>query len=88
MTETKEGSIHLIIGPMFAGKSTELLRTCNRYEIAQKAVLYIKSSKDTRYDDYSIVTHDQKSKISLAREKLLDLKGLEIFDVIGIRWYI
>ena len=45
-----KGRIEMIIGPMFAGKSTELLRRMRRYEIAQKRCLYIKYIADTRYD--------------------------------------
>lgn len=52
------GKIELIIGPMFSGKSTELLRRLNRYEIAGKKCLKIKHSSDTRYSFDSITTHN------------------------------
>jgi len=52
------GSIELIIGPMFAGKSTELLRRVQRHAISGKSCLYIKYSADTRYDVTCIATHD------------------------------
>ena len=42
------GSIHLIMGCMFSGKSTELIRKCERYKTIGKKVLYINSCKDTR----------------------------------------
>ena len=53
------GRIELIIGPMFAGKSTELLRRIKRHEIAGSKCLRIKFSGDTRYSDDSIATHDR-----------------------------
>ena len=42
------GQIHLIIGPMFSGKTTELLRIYNRYKIANKLCVLVKYKDDTR----------------------------------------
>ena len=52
------GSLQMIIGPMFAGKSTELLRRMQRHEISGKSCLYVKYAADQRYDASSIATHD------------------------------
>ena len=30
-----QGAIHLVVGPMFAGKTTEILRLLKRYEAAK-----------------------------------------------------
>ena len=52
-------------GPMFAGKSTELLRRCRRYEKAhpqEQKPLIIKYCKDNRYDENLFSTHDGKVK--------------------------
>jgi hypothetical protein len=57
--DTKKGSIEMIIGPMFAGKSTELLRRVRRLEIAGKKCLHVKYAADTRYDADCITTHDK-----------------------------
>ena len=54
-----KGMLELIIGPMFAGKSTELLRRVKRHAISGKSCLYVKYAADTRYDVSSIATHDQ-----------------------------
>ena len=35
------GRIELVIGPMFSGKSTELLRRIRRYRFARKECLYV-----------------------------------------------
>lgn len=52
-----QGKIELIIGPMFSGKTTELLRRLNRYKIAGKKVVLLRPFKDER--DY--LTHDKLS---------------------------
>lgn len=54
-----KGRIELIIGPMFAGKSTELLRRMKRHEIAGSNCLRIKFSDDNRYATDAIATHDR-----------------------------
>ncbi|XP_076907846.1 thymidine kinase a-like [Bidens hawaiensis] len=52
------GEIHVIAGPMFAGKTTTLLRRIQSQSSNGRNVAIIKSSKDTRYGLDSIVTHD------------------------------
>jgi thymidine kinase len=47
------------MGPMFAGKSTELLRRAKRLTISGMKCLYIKYRGDVRYSDDSIATHDK-----------------------------
>ena len=61
------------MGPMFSGKSTELLRRLQRQKIARKKVLLIKHASDQRYEgsDRYVVTHDQvKTEAKLVIEKL------------------
>ena len=55
----QRGRIELVMGPMFAGKSTELLRRVNRLEISGKKVLSVKFAADKRYSNDSISTHDR-----------------------------
>lgn len=43
------GSIEVILGPMFSGKSSELLRKVRRYEHARKRCLVINYLHDNRY---------------------------------------
>ena len=53
------GSLEMIIGPMFAGKSTELLRRMDKHRYSGKKCIHIKYSFDNRYDNASsISTHD------------------------------
>jgi thymidine kinase len=56
------GQIQLIIGPMFSGKTTELIRRMKRYETANQKCMIIKYENDTRYDEdnqNTIYTHDK-----------------------------
>nr|GLL37682.1 thymidine kinase-like [Ipomoea trifida]GMD43972.1 thymidine kinase A-like [Ipomoea batatas]GMD47274.1 thymidine kinase A-like [Ipomoea batatas] len=52
------GEIHVIVGPMFAGKTTTLLERIKAESGNGRNVAIIKSDKDTRYGLDSIVTHD------------------------------
>jgi type II secretory pathway predicted ATPase ExeA len=45
----QRGRIELIMGTMFAGKSTELLRQISLQEVAGKKVMRVKFSADNRY---------------------------------------
>jgi thymidine kinase len=51
------GWIEAICGPMFSGKSEELIRRLRRAIIARKRVQVFKPSIDTRYASDEIVTH-------------------------------
>lgn len=53
-------SLHLIVGPMWAGKSSELRRHVLRARAADRSVVVIKHDKDMRYtSDGKLTTHDQ-----------------------------
>lgn len=43
------GHIELILGPMFSGKSSEMLRKVRRYEHARKKCLVVNYLNDNRY---------------------------------------
>lgn len=60
----KLGSIEVICGPMFAGKSEEIIRRVKRIEYAKKKVLCFKPSIDNRYSKDEIVSHNQNKKKS------------------------
>ena len=50
--------IEIIMGGMFSGKSTELIRRVKRHAVIGKKVLVINSSKDTRSEHNVVRTHD------------------------------
>ncbi|EFO64926.1 Thymidine kinase [Giardia lamblia P15] len=72
-------SLTLILGPMFAGKSTELVGIHARLVAARKRVLVVKHTFDTRYDDSSLTTHDN-TKIAAKRAVLLGEFAKEFGD--------
>ena len=53
---THKGSINLIIGCMFSGKTTEIMKIIRRNQSVNKKVMVINYSKDTRYGDNSITS--------------------------------
>lgn len=79
------GMIDLVLGPMFAGKSTELLRKIKRYRVANKTCLVIKYAGDTRYSEKCVATHDLQTIEAVSCENMFEVeeKAME-FDVIGI----
>ena len=79
------GKLTVIIGPMFASKSTELLRIVNRYEAIGKKVLVINHASDVRYAKDSIHTHDGRSRKCVAVESLTECKeNINEYDAIVI----
>lgn len=54
----QRGELHLIIGCMFSGKTSELLNKYERYTLGNKKCMLIKYEKDIRYDVNCIATHN------------------------------
>lgn len=54
----RQGWIEVITGPMFSGKSEELIRRVKRALIARQRVLVFKPRMDTRYHESQVVSHD------------------------------
>ncbi|MGC9019249.1 MAG: thymidine kinase [Candidatus Bipolaricaulaceae bacterium] len=55
------GKLEVITGPMFAGKTDELLRRVERARIAKKTVALFKPELDTRYASDRVVAHNGRS---------------------------
>ena len=76
-TQKGVGSVHLILGPMFAGKTTRLLERVKQLEESLSAnVLLLKSDKDTRYAKDKVVTHDGRGR------ECFPVKSLELGVVV------
>jgi len=60
----KRGSIEVITGSMFSGKTEELIRRLRRAQFAGLKVEIFKPSLDKRYSENRVVSHDDKSIIS------------------------
>lgn len=60
------GRIEIITGPMFSGKSSELIRCVNRYRIAGYKVQAYKPLIDNRYGADVIASHDNEKIRAIA----------------------
>jgi thymidine kinase len=84
-TNGRRGSVEVITGSMFSGKTEELIRRLRRATFAGLKVEIFKPSLDKRYSETSVVSHDEKSIVSTpvdnASSILLLAGGV---DVIGI----
>ena len=56
----RQGSLEVICGPMFSGKSEELIRRIKRAIIAKQKVQVFKPALDDRYDVSAIASHSQR----------------------------
>lgn len=63
-TGGRRGSIEVITGSMFSGKTEELIRRLRRAQFAGLKVEIFKPSLDNRYSENRVVSHDDKSILS------------------------
>uniref|UniRef100_A0A7I4YR98 Thymidine kinase n=1 Tax=Haemonchus contortus TaxID=6289 RepID=A0A7I4YR98_HAECO len=75
------GKITCILGPMFSGKTTELLRMHDRQIIAKRKCVLVKYAGDTRYDPELVATHAKTTGqgITVKAYKLSEVEE-QIFD--------
>ncbi len=57
----KKGSIEVICGSMFSGKTEELIRRLKRAQFAKQKVEIFKPKIDTRYHEQDVVSHDSNA---------------------------
>ena len=81
----RRGSIEVICGSMFSGKTEELIRRLKRVEIANLKSEIFKPSVDMRYDDIKIVSHDENKiqSIPVDNSRRILLLSRDV-DVVGI----
>ncbi len=75
----RSGWIEVITGPMFAGKTEELLRRINRLQYAKKRIVVFKPVIDNRFAEGEVVSHD-KNSIRSVNINHID----EIFDYVKV----
>jgi len=82
----RPGSIEVITGSMFSGKSEELIRRVRRAQIAKRKVQLFKPRLDERYSRSEIVSHSEMKMPSQVVEKAADILPLVEGDteVVGI----
>lgn len=78
-------SLRLVVGPMFAGKTTEIQAVIKRYKFVGRQVLVIKPAMDNRYSgDSVIVSHDQVSLEAMSVHALKDALELAEFKTASV----
>ena len=79
------GWLEVVCGPMFSGKSEELIRRLRRAEIAGQRALIVKPRIDDRYDIGHVVSHAGAKMRAVAISRPEDIAGLaDGYDVVGI----
>jgi thymidine kinase len=89
MTIPIPGRIEVITGPMFSGKSEELIRRLKRARIARQRVVCYKPDIDLRYHRTAIASHSSQTHEACTVTNVEHLKAelfpqLQQIDVIGI----
>lgn len=81
----RRGTIEVITGSMFSGKTEELIRRLRRARFAGLKVEIFKPTVDNRYSGTMIVSHDDKSIVSTPVENAASILLLaDNVDVVGI----
>jgi len=83
------GRVEVITGPMFSGKSEELIRRLKRAQIAKRKVLCFKPDLDVRYHRTAIASHSSQTLDAHTVANVEGLKAvlfplIEGIEVIGI----
>lgn len=55
------GKLEIFLGPMFAGKSTEIIRRIRKMKFIGKKILVVKPQIDNRYNEDKITSHDYET---------------------------
>lgn len=83
------GVLEVITGPMFSGKSEELIRRLKRAEIARRRVLCFKPDIDLRYHHSHISSHSAQTREAIPVRSVAHLQDtllprLDETEVVGI----
>ncbi len=85
-TPRDTGWIEVICGPMFSGKTEELIRRLRRAAYARQKIEIFKPKIDTRYGELEIVSHSRQSLVAhpvQSAEEILQLVAADV-EVVGI----
>ncbi len=72
--QTSPGVLEVITGPMFSGKSEELIRRLKRARIARQQVACFKPDIDLRYHRNAIASHSSQTHEAIAVASTQDLR--------------
>jgi thymidine kinase len=85
------GWLEVICGPMFSGKSEEMIRRLRRAEIAGQRVVIFKPRVDDRYDAADVVSHAgvrmSGVPVSSVGELLARVEGFEVVGIDEIQFF-
>uniref|UniRef100_T1I162 Thymidine kinase n=1 Tax=Rhodnius prolixus TaxID=13249 RepID=T1I162_RHOPR len=80
-----KGKLEVILGPVFSGKTSELIRRIQRYYFAGFRTLVIRFTTNDDYFVDSLITHDGYKLEAIFTSSLLAVHNFAAeFDVIGI----
>ena len=81
----RSGWIEVVVGPMYSGKTEELIRRLRRAQIARQRVGIFKPAIDTRYAEDQLVSHSEIRIPSRLVQSATDiLQWADEAEVIGI----
>lgn len=69
----ESGYLEIIIGPMFSGKTSRLVKIHKQCKFCNISVAVINHSTDNRYDDKLLSTHDQVKIPCIKTERLFNI---------------
>ena len=72
-SQMNSGYLEIILGPMYAGKSTRLVEVYNQCKFCNISIAVINHTIDNRYDEELLSTHDQIKIPCIKTERLMDL---------------
>ena len=78
---TRPGTLEVICGCMFSGKTEELITQIRRAEIARLRFQVFKPVVDTRYDDDAVASHDKSKSPAINVSK-----AYEIWQMVVMLW--
>ena len=80
------GRIEVITGPMFSGKSEELIRRLKRAQIAKRRVACFKPDLDVRYHRNAIASHSAQTLDAVTVANVEELKAvlMPMIDEVGV----
>ena len=81
----RRGSIEVVCGSMFSGKTEELIRRMKRAQFAKQKVEIYKPAIDVRYSELDVVSHDHNAIPSTPVDSSQNILLLaDDIDVVGI----
>lgn len=86
-----QGTLEVICGPMFSGKSEELIRRLRRAQIAKQKTIIFKPVIDDRYHKTNVVSHSgleiEAQTVAVPIEVLFDSRDYEVVGIDEVQFF-